>query len=161
MGPTARDVMRTEVHTVSPAMSLVELERAFTRHKVTGFPVVREGRLVGMVSRTDVVRQLTVEQSVAEEISAFYRGGVFEQDLDPSLAQVATWVGRRLEDMSVADAMVHEVIAVPPEEPVDAVARVLVERRIHRVPVVEQGVLRGIVSSLDLVALLAEGRARV
>jgi len=161
MGLTARDVMRSEVHTVEPEMPLVELERSFTTHGVTGFPVVQGGRLVGMVSRTDVVRQLVVEQSVAEETSAFYRGGVFEQDLAPSLEQVAAWVGRRLEDMSVADAMVHEVIAVAPDEPVDAVARLLVERRIHRVPVLEEGALRGIVSSLDLVGLLADGRARV
>lgn len=161
MSLTARDVMKTRVHTVPPDLPLTALDRAFTTHRLTGFPVVEDERLVGIVSRTDVVRQLSVEQSVAEEISAFYAGGVLEEDPVGSLAQVAARVGRRLEDMRVEDAMIHDVISVGPDEPVDRIARLLVERRIHRVPVVEDGTLLGILSSLDLVALLADGRAKL
>ena len=52
--------------------------------------------------------------------------------------------------------MSHVPIAVDARQPLGEVARVLVEHRIHRVPVVEEGRLVGIVSSLDLVRVMAE-----
>jgi CBS domain-containing protein len=57
--------------------------------------------------------------------------------------------------------MVRHLITVSPDEPLESVARALVEHRIHRVPVAEGGELRGIISSLDLVRLIAEGRVKV
>ena len=45
---------------------------------------------------------------------------------------------------------------VDADAPVQHIAELLVRHHIHRVPVVTEGKLVGIVSSLDLVALLAE-----
>ena len=53
--------MQSVVHTVEPTLALPDLERAFLHHKVTGFPVVSDGRLVGLVgivSTMDLVRLL-------------------------------------------------------------------------------------------------------
>ena len=52
---TAREVMRDRVQTVHSEMPLPELDRAFIDHKMGGFPVVDGGRLVGIVSRSDIV----------------------------------------------------------------------------------------------------------
>ena len=45
-------------------------------------------------------------------------------------------------------------------DPLQEVARCLVGHRIHRLPVVDAGRLVGILTSLDLVRLFAEGRAK-
>ena len=157
MGWTARDVMQAEVRTVGPSMGLPDLERAFLKERVTGFPVVeRDGRLVGIVSRSDVVRQLSVEQSLGEQISDYYR-----QDSEPSeavLPSIGEHVGRRMEGLRVQDVMVERLVTAAPDEPLGDVARRLVKERIHRIPVVDDGRLVGIVSSVEFVRLFAEGR---
>jgi CBS domain-containing protein len=161
VGWTARDVMQTDVRTVGVDTTLAELDRALLEARVSGFPVVQEGRLVGLVSRSDVVRQLGVEQSVAETISDYYRdvGGIRAESPE-TIDAIARQVGARIEKLRVEDVMVHDLITVSPTDPLEAVARILVEERIHRLPVVEAGRLVGILTSLDLVRLIAEGRAK-
>jgi len=52
--------------------------------------------------------------------------------------------------MRASDIMTTEVVTVAPSTPVSAVARLLVERRISAVPVVDDGQLVGLVSEGDL-----------
>ena len=61
------------------------------------------------------------------------------------------------EGLCVADIMSHDVIAVDEETPVGEIAALLTERKIKRVPVVENGKLVGIVSRADIVHAVAEG----
>jgi len=52
------DVMTREVVTASEDATLRELVELMERHKVKRIPIVREGILVGVVSRSDVLRAL-------------------------------------------------------------------------------------------------------
>lgn len=61
------------------------------------------------------------------------------------------------EGLCVSDIMSHEVIAVSEETPVGEIAMLLTERKIKRVPVVNDGKLVGIVSRADIVHAVAEG----
>ena len=49
-------VMTAEVHTCSPHMSVHDLARTMTDHRVRHVPVVEDGALVGIVSIGDVVK---------------------------------------------------------------------------------------------------------
>jgi len=158
----AREVMTQEVRTVGPEMQLADLERTFLEDRVSGFPVVDKGRLVGLISRSDVVRKLCVERTLAENLSDFYSdAGSFAGDPPESIEGIAGRVGARLETLRVRDFMVRELLVVEPDTPVVEIAKQLLERHIHRLPVVEGGQLVGIVSALDLVRLVAEGRAQL
>ena len=55
---TARDVMVSPVVTVAETAELPEIARLFIDHRVKRLPVVRDGRMVGIVSRIDLVRQM-------------------------------------------------------------------------------------------------------
>ena len=55
---TARDVMVSPVVTVAETTELPETARLFIDHRVKRLPVVRDGRMVGIVSRIDLVRQM-------------------------------------------------------------------------------------------------------
>jgi len=148
--------MSTQVHCVSPDLGLVDLERAFLEQQVSGFPVVQDDRLVGIVSRSDVVRQLCVEESRAELLSDYYVDlSGFSEPLE-SLQQLGRRVGARVETLTVEDVMIREIVSVAPDTPLRELAALLVDRHIHRVPVVADGRLVGLVSSLDLVRLVAE-----
>ena len=67
-------------------------------------------------------------------------------------------IASRWEHLHVEDVMVRDLICVGPDETLDKVAKTMLERRIHRVLVTEGEHLLGVVSSLDLVGLFAEGR---
>jgi CBS domain-containing protein len=155
---TARDVMQTKPRSVSPEMTLPELQRTLISTRMSGFPVVQNDRLVGVVSRSDVVRQLTVEHSLGEMRSAYQSETGIENEDETFLANVAQHVGSRMEKLRVEDVMTRSVLSLPPDAPLQQVARMLVDNRIHRLLVVEGGELIGIISSTDLVRLVAEGR---
>ena len=55
---TVRDVMTRQVLCVSPEQPLAEVASMLTNKDVDRVPVVREGRLVGFLTRGDIVRKL-------------------------------------------------------------------------------------------------------
>jgi CBS domain-containing protein len=57
---------------------------------------------------------------------------------------------------TVREAMVAAPYSVSPGTPIDEVARVMTTHHLHRVPVLEGQTLRGVVSALDIVRLVAE-----
>ena len=156
---TAADVMCGGIRTVSPQTTLPELEEAFDRDQVTGFPVVDDGKLVGVVSHSDIVRQICTERRVAETVSDFHfdEKGFYEVRME-SFDQIADRIGQRIESLSVADVMNRRPITVPLDMPINEVAHQFVSHQVHRLPVVDQGVLVGIITTIDLVRLIADNR---
>lgn len=58
VGRTVRDLMTRQVLCVAPEQPLAEVAALMTNKDVERIPVVREGRLVGYLTRGDVVRKL-------------------------------------------------------------------------------------------------------
>ncbi len=155
----ARDVMKTPVVTVTPDTTLVELERCLLRERIGGAPVVAGGKLVGMVSRSDLVRVLSLEQSMAEvQHGAFARQA--QEGQRRSLAEIGQQVGERMQVLTVQHAMTEVRARVAPDAPVREVAALMTKHSIHRVLVVSGEQLLGVVSRIDLVRLIADGRLR-
>jgi CBS domain-containing protein len=61
MGVLARDLMTEDPITISPDASVVEAARVIARRKHNRLPVVEHGRLVGVVTRVDVLDALLAE----------------------------------------------------------------------------------------------------
>jgi len=73
---TARDLMSAPVITVGEDTPLHEIARLMVRRAINRVPVVREGRLVGIVSRADVLRAFTRPD---EEIAAAVREALLHE----------------------------------------------------------------------------------
>jgi CBS domain-containing protein len=58
LGTRVADVMSEDVLTIGPEAELEDLADLLLRHRVSPVPVVEGGRLVGIVSRADVLRAL-------------------------------------------------------------------------------------------------------
>jgi CBS domain-containing protein len=72
-----------------------------------------------------------------------------------SEADIISKVNR--EGLRVSDIMSHNIVAISEETPVSEIAALLTERKIKRVPVVQNGKLVGIVSRADIVHAVAQG----
>lgn len=156
---TAADLMTTSVATARADWTLADLERAFVERKVSGFPVVEDDRLLGVVSRSDVIRRVAVERSRAESVSAYYREYDAWDDPHPVTERLAEEqaIAERMIDVRVGDLMSKPALALEADTPIDKAAHFLLEHRIHRVPVVRHDRLVGLLSSSDLLRLVAEG----
>ncbi len=144
------EVMQRSVVSVRPDETLPLLDEVMTRHRITGVPVLDGDQVVGVVSRTDVVRQLEVERARFEDSSWYLEP--FDSDQRPfDLAmQVSEAVAARLQNLHVRDLMTKQVLSVAPEAELEEAARCMVEHRVHRLLVLDAGRLVGLVSSLDL-----------
>ena len=157
MSVCAKDLMQRDVAVVEESASLSALEGCFAEAKVSGFPVVQSGQVVGVISRADVLAALAHDESGAR--STFY-AELPEPGSDrvtTSFAEVAARAGKSAAELRVEDLMTRSVICVGPDDSLQTLAKTLHEHRVHRALVVDAGQLVGIVSSLDLVGLIAAG----
>jgi CBS domain-containing protein len=158
MAKLVRDAMKTNVTTVTPEITMPDLQRLFLKSKFGALPVLdRAGHLVGIVSRSDVVRKFSLEQSLAELADSDFDSILGVEDDDDALESIGAAVGRRLSHVHANDIMIHDVETIGPDETLAQAASRMVQRRIHRLPVLEGGRLVGIVSAFDFMDLYAAG----
>jgi CBS domain-containing protein len=152
-------IMQSDPTTVSPDMTLVNLERLFLSTGFTGFPVVKEDRLIGVISRSDIIRSLATERSRAEQLSDFYCGAqvLCTENACQSLEATAAQVGVRLAEQCVEDAMVGNVVSIDSSESLQHLAQIMFDGHLHRLPVVNGEKLVGLITTMDLVRAISEG----
>ena len=144
MSAKARDVMNAEILTVAEDMTVHELATFLTDHEISGAPVEDvEGRLIGVVSTTDIAR------------TAFESGSAEEDEEHPvdDLGDLHI----EEEGLLVGDIMTPTVFAVEADAPISHVAQSMLDGHLHRLLVIEGRKVIGIVSTSDLLRLLAEG----
>lgn len=143
-------VMQARVVTLRPEMSARDAERILAEHRLSGAPVVDEQqRVLGVVSQSDLVR-LDAEPPSTAAAGAFFSDVPNYEDLGTLPAD---------ESMVRVDAvMSRNVLAVAPGDPLTKAAGLMREHGVHRLLVVENGTLRGILSALDLLIAIEQAR---
>lgn len=63
----------------------------------------------------------------------------------------------RMQALTAEDAMTREIVMVGPDATVDELARTMLEHHVHRLLVGEDRELRGVVTTFDLLRVLARG----
>ncbi|MDJ0867339.1 MAG: CBS domain-containing protein [Myxococcota bacterium] len=156
MSKTAREVMQTGVVTLSPDDPLHVAQQLFYEEGIHGAPVVDDlGRVVGVLSSTDVLRAVLEAKEVDPSEPATYRA-----DLDDAFGawhMAPADFKERVRDAVVSEYMTESSVEVAPDTSVPQLAKLMRENGIHRVIVVEDGALQGIVTTFDLVGLLEQG----
>jgi CBS domain-containing protein len=139
MAPTGlqvKDVMSREVHTVERNDELGIADALMKQERVRHLPVLDEdGEVCAVVSQRDLFRGALLRAlgfgSRAEELM--------------------------LKQVVVKEAMSSEIQTTAPDTPVADAARLMIERKIGCLPVIENGKLVGIVTETDFVRLVSEG----
>ncbi len=153
----AVDVMTRSLVFASPQQALLEAEQLLFEHKITGMPVVDEGRLVGVLSASDVARVQIVMNSLDGQVNDARDWPLQADGFKHAGSPTFNGFGQLLAILTVADAMRAQVTVCSPETSVAEIAQKMLAQRIHRIIVVEEGERPvGIVSSLDVVRVLTE-----
>jgi CBS domain-containing protein len=71
-----KDVMSKNVITVSPEQSIMEVVKILTESKVSGLPVVKEGKIVGIITEADILDLVGKKNLLAVDEGALQEKGV-------------------------------------------------------------------------------------
>jgi CBS domain-containing protein len=139
---TVRDVMTRRPITIDPDAPLETAAAVMREREIRHLPVVDDGgRLVGILSDRDVRGVLLAP--------------VLEQYLSAAARRSLQTVSGALRDVRVRDAMTWDAVAIEPDAPLAQAAALMFEGRFGSLPVVEAGVLVGIVTERDVLKALA------
>ena len=126
-----RDVLTPNVISVSPKTTLPEAVRLMRERGIRHLPVVKDGKLVGIVSDRDLKRAMASPATSLEVHELTYL----------------------LNRLAVGEIMTRTVITIGAMFPVEEAARLMVMEKVSALPVTDADRLVGIVTETDVLDL--------
>jgi CBS domain-containing protein len=147
----AIDIMNSNVVTVSHDTSARDVIRVLTEHQITGAPVVDDdGALVGVVSLADCVQETERGEAVSGRGLCFHRDLWWDLERDEQKSVMVLD-----ESLKASDLMTPDPFTVSEMAPVHEVVDLMIEKRIHRVVVVLNETISGIITTVDMMKALS------
>ncbi len=141
----AKDIMNTDVLTVSPETTIEELGRFFIKNSVSGAPVVdSSNKIVGIVTENDLIRQ-----NKRLHIPTMLR--LFDAFIPLEGFRSVEEEIKRMSATRVSEICTKKVITVNPETSLQDIATIMSEKGIHLLPVLSSDKLVGIISKIDII----------
>jgi CBS domain-containing protein len=131
-----RDVMTRDVATLDLNDELSLADDIMKLGRIRHLPVVDEGRLVGIMSQRDLFK--------ASLASAMGFGEKAKREF--------------MKTVAVKEVMVDEVITISPEASIEEAGKVMLEKKIGCLPVIEEGNLIGLVTETDILRHYVESK---
>lgn len=131
-----RDWMTRDVITVTPETSMMKASKLMKENGIRRLPVVdADGKVVGIVSDRDIKEASPSKATTLDMHELYYL----------------------LSEIKIQNIMTHDPLCVSPEQTVESVALLLVERHIGGVPVVDDaGKILGIITDSDLFKVMID-----
>jgi CBS domain-containing protein len=147
MNATVKDVMTTHVVVVREAASFKEMATRLREQRVSAFPVIDDdNRVVGLVSEADLLTKEALDYTGPHGVS-----GILHHREQAKAAGT-----------TAADLMTKPPVTIGPAEFVSRAARLMYERKVKRLPVVDDdGRLIGIVSRADVLSVYSRPDADI
>ena len=148
----ARDIMTRKVISVSPETAVTKAAKIMLDNFVNGMPVVdSEGCLVGIICQSDLIAQqkqlpLPSVFTILDSVIPLFSQKNLESEVQKIIAT------------TVSKAMTPDPITISPESSLEEIAKLMVDKKLYTLPVVEQGKLLGIVGKEDVLRTLLSGK---
>ncbi|EAR00943.1 CBS domain-containing protein [Maribacter sp. HTCC2170] len=128
-------IMTKNVITLNTSDNLEKAESLFKKYHIRHIPVVSGNKIIGMLSYTDLLR-ISFADAVYED----------EETVDTMVYNM----------FSIEQVMAKNLISVSTNTIVKDVAEILSKKEFHAIPVVDDGKLKGIVTTTDLINFLIQ-----
>lgn len=160
------DAMQTQVVTVVPQMTVRELMHFLLDRDISGAPVVDpRGKIIGVVSVTDVLRLAGLVPGIPPTLEAWHPelatgDALFVEPTGNAVPEVIAVTARPTrppapcDEFNVGDIMTPVAYTIPPGAPLSQAVHMLLDQGIHRLLVMENGFLNGIITAKDVLAAL-------
>ncbi len=150
------EVMNKDVITCKPDDTLSHLAKLFRENHISGLPVVEKGKVIGLVSETDLIKLFKSPEfsnelwlpSPLEIIEIPIRNIVRLEETKKAL--------ENLKLRPIRDIMTKTVHAISPDDSLEKASGIMVKYKVNRLPVVENDKLVGIVARSDIIRGLSE-----
>ena len=142
---TAKEIMTTEVITVSPDTDIAHAAELLLETGFNGIPVVDEdGKLVGIICQSDLIAQ---QKSLPIPSIFTLLDGLIPLTSPKHLEKAV----KKISATRVEDAMTQKPVTIGPETSLEALAGLMVDKNFHTLPVVDDaGRLVGVVGKEDV-----------
>jgi CBS domain-containing protein len=145
-GLRVEDVMTNLVVMLYPDDTIHEAATRLAKNRISGAPVVKDGKVIGIVTEADLIYALAPPAPVRRNGSL----------LDLFSLMIRAKPRSHAEGKLVKDVMVGHVITVNPRTSIWSAANVMDSHGVKRLPVVDdESYLVGVISRADLVRALA------
>jgi len=144
----AKDIMTRDVITVPENTTVEELGRLFIEKDISGAPVVdNAGYLIGVITENDLI-----SKNSRLHIPMILR--LFDAFIPLGTSKLETEI-TKMAASTVGEACTRKVVTIAEEPPLDEVATLMNERKIHLLPVLRHGKVVGIIGKRDLIRGIA------
>ncbi|MDX1578281.1 MAG: CBS domain-containing protein [Gemmatimonadota bacterium] len=175
------EIMTSEIKAVSPETTLRELAEFFVDEEVTGAPVVSGRTLMGVVSATDLLEFDAEQRAVPayRDAPGSRTAGLdglepwnrsegdpparyFAELYEDAGAEVRTRLESEgpewdvMDEHAVSEVMTRQVLSLPPDAEVREAAALMIEAGVHRILVIDDGDLVGLVTTTDIMRAVAD-----
>ena len=144
----AKDIMSRDVFTVTPETEITKVARLLLEKRINGLPVLDgKSRLVGIICQSDLVSQ---QKKISLPSLFNILDGLIPLKSFKSIEQEVS----KIAAVTVGDAMVRNPVTVNPETSLEDIATLMVEKKYHTLPVMEDGYLVGVIGKEDVLKTL-------
>ncbi len=150
-----QDVMNPNVIVCSPDDTIRYVAMLLKQNRISGVPVVKNGKVIGIVSEGDLLKLLEVPDR-----SGLWLPSPFEV-IEVPIRELLNWeeTKRMLEDVGskpVTEIMEKDVYTVSPDDSIEEASTIITKHKVNRLPVIEKGVMVGIITRGDIIRGLGE-----
>jgi acetoin utilization protein AcuB len=126
--------MSRQVITVTPETQITKAHKLMAQEKIQQLPVVKNGRLVGILSERDILKAYP-----------------------SSATTLSVWeITSLIERIKVKEIMIKDVLTVQEDAPIEAAARLMLDHKVSSLPVLKGEELVGIITETDLFNMMLE-----
>ncbi len=127
--------MTRDLITLHPKDTMLDVKRIFDKNRIHHLPVVEYKKIVGIISKTDLLQYERGYQNVPYK-------EVFEES--------------RLKAYNVGDVMTKGLAKLAPDERIEVALEVFKENLFHAIPIVEGEDLVGLLTTHDVICALGK-----
>ena len=144
----AKDIMTRDVITVKSDTTIEELAKILRKHRISGTPVVDdEMNVVGLVTENDLI-----SKNKRLHIPTVFR--LFDAFIPVGTSKLEVEI-KKMAALTVDEICTRDVVTVDEETPMEDIATIMTEKKIHLLPVITEGKIVGIIGKKDMIRGIA------